>query len=529
MAKGHLSNERESFPLTTGSRVGTDESCIGMVREMRTAETIRGLIQERGKKGLPLERVYRLLFNPELYITAYNNICLHKGTIRPETTEKPVADVSLEQVEAIIEILRNERYRWRPALLASMGGKSLTCTEGKNAVGQRMPDLPVWADVVVMEVMGMILQAYYTPQPGAYSHGFQPAHERQKALQELLSTWSAPVWFVEGDISPSLANLDQQVLLALLSEKIKDGRFLRLIKLWLDAGYLADERLMAVLGGSPQLGTLLISLYLTKLDAFVKCELAVVEGKQAATVRTKQDAERAAALSSQPNVAIRSVSRLAGGKASSPAFHTSKYVRCGGEFLLGLQGTRQEAEEIKARVSLFLKEVLRCELSQVKLCVTHARKQSARFSGYAVQVGGGRAGQTGRNEKVDHALSLCIPAEALKARCQRYMKNGKAVHRGALVHKSDAAIVRLYQMEYSSFVAYYQLAHNRYSLKKLKWIMQQSLVKTLAYKHRMPVAAIYAKYGATFRSGSRVFAGLQVVEIRGNDELSVAHWGAQPL
>jgi hypothetical protein len=41
---------------------------------MRTADTILGLIRERGKKRLPLERVYKLLFNQDLYLKAYGKI-----------------------------------------------------------------------------------------------------------------------------------------------------------------------------------------------------------------------------------------------------------------------------------------------------------------------------------------------------------------------------------------------------------------------------------------------------------------------
>jgi hypothetical protein len=41
---------------------------------MREARTILELLRERGKQGLPLERVYRLLFNPNLYLMAYGKI-----------------------------------------------------------------------------------------------------------------------------------------------------------------------------------------------------------------------------------------------------------------------------------------------------------------------------------------------------------------------------------------------------------------------------------------------------------------------
>jgi hypothetical protein len=46
---------------------------------MRNAETILTVIQERGQRGLPLERVYRLLFNPDLYLRAYVYLSIEKG------------------------------------------------------------------------------------------------------------------------------------------------------------------------------------------------------------------------------------------------------------------------------------------------------------------------------------------------------------------------------------------------------------------------------------------------------------------
>ena len=59
---------------TRGRGTGNIENSYREVREMRSAETSLGIIQERGKQGLPLERVYRLLFNRDLYLMAYGKI-----------------------------------------------------------------------------------------------------------------------------------------------------------------------------------------------------------------------------------------------------------------------------------------------------------------------------------------------------------------------------------------------------------------------------------------------------------------------
>jgi hypothetical protein len=74
LGKGQPSKEGQSSAVTMRSRGGIVEFEKVQVREMRNAQTILGLIHERGRKGLPLERVYRLLFNRELYLTAYGRI-----------------------------------------------------------------------------------------------------------------------------------------------------------------------------------------------------------------------------------------------------------------------------------------------------------------------------------------------------------------------------------------------------------------------------------------------------------------------
>jgi len=62
---------------------------------MRTAETILTLIQERGNRGLPLERVYKLLFNKDLYLKAYGKIYRNTGAMTHGVTEETPDGMSL--------------------------------------------------------------------------------------------------------------------------------------------------------------------------------------------------------------------------------------------------------------------------------------------------------------------------------------------------------------------------------------------------------------------------------------------------
>src|SRR5215472_6989079 len=119
---------------------------------MQHTETYLGLLRERGRKGLPITRVYRQLFNRHLYLTAYRRIYRNAGAMTPGIAAETPDAMSLEKIERCIEALRHERYQWRPARRISIPKKN----------GKRRPlSLPVWSDRLVAEVVRLILNAYY--------------------------------------------------------------------------------------------------------------------------------------------------------------------------------------------------------------------------------------------------------------------------------------------------------------------------------------------------------------------------------
>lgn len=62
---------------------------------MRTAETVLSIIYERGKRGLPLEDIYRQLYNPDLYLRAYARLYSNKGAMTPGSSGETVDGMSL--------------------------------------------------------------------------------------------------------------------------------------------------------------------------------------------------------------------------------------------------------------------------------------------------------------------------------------------------------------------------------------------------------------------------------------------------
>ena len=317
---------------------------------MRPTETVLAVIRDRGRRRLPLEDVYRQLFNPELYRTAYGKLASNKGALTRGTTTETVDGMSEEKILDIIEKVRHERYRWSPARRVYI--------EKKNSTKKRPLGMPTWSDKLLQEVIRMLLDAYYEPQFSDHSHGFRPNRGCGTALEEIYHGWRGTTWFIEGDISGYFDNIDHRVMLATMRETIHDNRFLRLIENCLKAGYLEDWKFNATLSGTPQGGVvspILANIYLDRLDQFVAQTLMPAYNRGKERARNKEYHRQTAAISTarrrgESTERIRKMARearrLPTRDATDPNYRRLKYVRYADDFLIGFTGPKAEAEEI---------------------------------------------------------------------------------------------------------------------------------------------------------------------------------------
>jgi group II intron reverse transcriptase/maturase len=242
--------------------------------ETRNAETLLGIIQERGRRKLPLGDIYRQLYNRDLYLRAYGRLYRNDGAMTPGSTTETVDAMSLEKIDAIIAALRDECYRWTPVRRTYIPKKSQKL---------RPLGLPIWSDKLLQEVIRSLLEAYYEPQFNQCSHGFRPGRGCHTALGEITRRWRGVKWFIEGDISQCFDRLSHDLMLTILSESLHDNRFLRLIANLLKAGYLEDWKYHATLSGVPQGGVaspILSNIYLDRLDRFVETVLLPVHNRR---------------------------------------------------------------------------------------------------------------------------------------------------------------------------------------------------------------------------------------------------------
>ena len=296
---------------------------------MQSAETVLGVLRDRGRKGLPCNELYRQMFNRDLYLLAYGRIYANQGAMTPGADEETADGMSEEKIDQIIEAMRHERYRFSPVRRIYIPKKN----------GKLRPlGLPSWSDKLVGEVVRLLLEAYYEPTFSDRSHGFRPGRGCHTALREVGNTWTGTTWFIEGDISDCFGSLDHEIMIRILSEKIHDNRFLRLIHQMLKAGYLEDWRYHKTLSGAPQGGVvspILSNIYLHKLDVFVETVL-IPQNTRGTRRRPNPEYERIRARIRRARACgkrdlvrdlHRKLRRLPSGDPQDPGYRRLRYTR----------------------------------------------------------------------------------------------------------------------------------------------------------------------------------------------------------
>jgi RNA-directed DNA polymerase len=341
---------------------------------MRDAETVLNIIHERGKRGLPLENIYRLLYNPTLYLRAYARLYANDGAMTAGSNGETVDGMKLEKIEKLIDDLRHERFRWTPVRRVYIPKKN----------GKRRPlGIPSWTDKLLQEALRQILEAYYEPQFSSSSHGFRPERGCHTALGAVKNTWTGTKWFVEGDIAACFDHIDHQ---ALLNKLHTYPKLTQLLRGWLKAGVMDGIDFTPTEQGTPQGGV--ISPFLA-------------------------------------NVALHGIEEVAqAGVAKSAAAEKPIVVRYADDFVI-LYSDKAELQRIAARVTTWLAD-MGLQLSREKTRITHTLEAcegnvGVDFLGFHVQqyhVGKTRVGKDTHGRPLGHKTHIGPSKQSIKRHTQ---------------------------------------------------------------------------------------------------------------
>ena len=453
---------------------------------MLTTKEYLTLINERGRQRKPLKRVFsNILKRPELFVNAVAKIAPNKGAGTPGVDGQTIDGTSLTRVNELIGELRNKTFRWTPV-------RREYIPKGKGAT--RPIGIPSWRDKVVQEVLRVVLEAYYEPQFHSNSHGFRPERGCHTALREI-SNWTGTKWFIEGDIKGCFDNIDHEILLDLMANKVQDNQIIALIRGLLKAGYVEDWTYHKTYSGTPQGGILSPLLANVYLDVF-DWKLRQLQKRYTSGDRRAMNPERSRAYrrahrpkaTEQDKANWREMRKQPSVDVQDANFRRFNFIRYADDWLIGFIGPKSETTAIKAEIGAWLKRRLKLELSPEKTLITNAN-EPATFLGYEVST------PVSRNWKVTGKPILRVPHRVKSEWRAKYTKKGKVVARNERIILTDAEIMDQFNAELRGILQYYKYAVNLGSaLGIVAWTVEISMLHTLARKHQTSVKKIVTKY-----------------------------------
>lgn len=482
---------------------------------MKPTMEILTKLQENSKKNHDevFTRLYRYLLRPDIYYVAYQHLYSNKGAGTKGVTDDTADGFSEIYIENIIEALKNEMYQPKP----------VRRTYIKKSNGKMRPlGLPVFTDKLIQEAIRMILEAIYEPIFSDYSHGFRPKRSCHTALAQIKKEFTGARWFIEGDIKGCFDNINHAILVEIINQKIKDARFLKLIRLFLKAGYMEDWKYHETYSGCPQGGIIspiLANIYLNELDRHVMkikkefdvatktrytpeyTKLVELRKRLHNKIKNSNGIEREKLIEEYKSATAQML-KLPAKQCDDKKI---KYVRYADDFLIAVNGNRQDCEKIKQELTEFISTTLKMELSQEKTLITHSNTP-ARFLGYTVRVRRdqqikpkGKFKTRSMNNKVELNIPFKDKIEKflfLNGIVKQRSDNGRLepIHRPQLLNRTDLEIVTIYNAELRGICNFYGLASNFNKLIYFNYLMEYSCLKTLAGKHRSKVSKIIAMY-----------------------------------
>jgi group II intron reverse transcriptase/maturase len=483
-------------------------------------DTVKKRLEALGnlsRQGKRINGLYRLMESPALWLRAYAKISANGGATTKGVDRSTMEGFSLERAANIIALLKENRYWFKPVrrtYIPKANGKS------------RPLGVPSGDDKLVQEVVRVLLEHIYEPIFSDNSHGFRPKRSCHTALAQIQRTWAGVTWLVDIDIKGFYDNIDHDLLIMLLEQKIEDRRFLKLIRAMLKAGYMEDWVFHQTYSGAPQGGIcspIYANIVLHELDRFMETmQGAYTKGRWRAKnpayqaycttiqrLRRHITRQQAQGNNASPEVRAmkRHITKLDAARKTMPSsdpmdagYRRFRYCRYADDMAIGIIGPKEDAQHVMEQVKCFLAQHLRLQTAEEKSGIYHAT-EGIRFLGYDMRTySGERLRKVKRHDSPYYTLSrtiakdvqLHVPQEKVRLFCQRKGYGDwdrlRPSHKPAWLMRSDVEIVLAYNAELRGFANYYGLATDvNQVLKKLEYLLKGSLLKTLANKHKTTV------------------------------------------
>ena len=488
-------------------------------------------IKHKDNADYKFNELYKHLLNPLMYKHAYAQIYANKGSGTAGVDGQTADGFGEDTIQKITESMKDEKYQPQPTKRKYIPKK--TDKSKKRPLG-----IPTMTDRYIQEIMNEMLTIIYEPLFSDKSFGFRQGLSCHDAISKVLTTFQGTVWFIEGDIKGFFDNIDHHIMIEILKKKISDERFIRLIWKFLRAGYLEEWIFHKTYSGTPQGGIIspiLANIYLNEFDKYIEqLQKTFNKGRSQDIPRNPEYTRRERALRKISD-RLRALKETEQGNKTKEykelikehkrikleptkrqqyksVHHFKKlcYVRYADDFILGVIGSKEDAENIKYDIGVFLINSLELELSQEKTLITHS-SHKAQFLSYEISVhqkgiiqkvkiprkvskeskitGKGNIRLTMSSSIAPAKLKELKVIEDLNARPWRAKRNTR------IINNSELEIVEIYNEQIRGLYNYFKMADNvSNELNNFYYVMKWSMFHTFANKYKGKISEMLKKY-----------------------------------
>jgi RNA-directed DNA polymerase len=299
--------------------------------------------------------LFNLVADPGFLLVAWDRVRGNKGAKTAGVDGRTAASIERTTgVEGFLDQLRSQ-LKNRSFTPLPVRERMIPKTGGKL----RRLGIATIADRVVQASLKLVLEPIWEADFLPCSYGFRPNRRAHDAVAEVrLLTSCSYEWVVEGDIKACFDEISHSALLERVRRRIGDKRVLALIKAFLKAGILGEDRLLRETStGTPQgsiLSPLLSNVALSVLDEHVASSPG---GPKAGRVERAKRRRHG-----RPNYQL---------------------VRYADDWCLLVHGTKGDAEALREEIARVL-ATMGLRLSQEKTLITHI-DEGLDFLGWRIQ------------------------------------------------------------------------------------------------------------------------------------------------
>lgn len=475
--------------------------------------------QSKINKDWKHKELFRILRKDDIWIAAYENINSNKGALTPVITKETLNVITLKRLERLREKVVNEIYQFK-----TLNESQIPKSDGQK----RLLGLPIVNDFIIQELIRMILEAIYEPCFSKQSFGFRQGLGTHDALKHIESKFNKVDWVIEGGIEGAYTTIDNKQLCKILSEKIKDFRFINLIRKLLKCGILQQEELTQSNFGVFQkniVSPILANIYYNELDEWVQKKAEMLE--QSGTNQRKQNYKQQSyqickiteqikklnKRSEEYKILLKELKTIKKERAKNSSLAIKRvqieYVRYGYDWMIGISGDKVLAKELKEEVTNFLEVRLKQTIHTIKTKIIDLRAGKANFLGYEIYLP--------RNQKISPYINsgtrtICrinpqvrfdIPIDSVlkkmeeRGYIEKLVKGHRSISKASYTRLEDILIVKHFTQVWTGLANYYSGCTNIAKLQYIHYLLHRSCAMTLSHRHRSSIKKIFAKHGTT--------------------------------